>query len=113
MRAWRSLVAYRVVCFEKEVVIAPSVNANLRIVVHRTQSEWSPTSPAAHHLRRQEFLSLRIGSIVLQVLTKLGDTLMQLAKDDIASIASQNLRLRNLRRITDLIGISEHELARF
>src|SRR5947209_20629094 len=38
---------------------------------------------------------------------------MQLAKSHIASIASQNLRLRYPRRIANLIGISEHEFARF
>src|SRR5215813_1326038 len=108
MRTRGSLVPYSIV-LEHEVVVSFRVCSQSGIIVHGTQSKGSATSPASHHLCGQEFLGLCALSICFQILSEVGDALVQLAKNNVASVATQNCRLGNEGCISDFVRIPKYE----
>ena len=80
--------------------------------MHWAQCQRRSATPAAHHLCRQQFFILGTLRVFLQIPAKVGDTLMELAKDDVSSVSSENFRL-GLLNSTHLIGIAQDKLARF
>ena len=104
------LIANSIILLEQEGVVASCVGSECGIVMHRTQSQRSSAAPAAHHLCCQQFLGFGAGGILLEILAERGDTLMKLAKDNIASVAPQDLWLWYRRRIYHFIGIPKYKL---
>src|SRR5262245_20769307 len=66
-------------------------------------------SPAAHHLGGKKFLVHIAGCICLQKLAKVGDTLMELAKDNVRSISPEQFRVSFLYS-SQLIRVTENKL---
>ena len=111
VRAARGLVANRIIFFKEEGVIARRVFTQRGIVVHRTERKRSAAAPTAHHLRGDDLFVHRIGGVRFQILAKFGDSLVQLAKDDIGSIAAQDVRLRNRRAFAHFVGVTQYEFS--
>ena len=55
VRATRCFEPSRIVGFKKKVVVSFRILSERRIIVKRTERERGTTTPAAHHLRRQQF----------------------------------------------------------
>src|SRR5688572_15679772 len=88
------------------------VCAQCRIVVKWTKRERRTATPAAHHLRRHQLLSLWSIRVRLKKSTKFRNALVQLSEDYVRSISSENFG-RGLLSTAHLIGVAEYELAGF
>src|SRR5688572_4761977 len=89
---WR-FHAHRIVFFEEKIIVPFRVLSDLRVVVERAKGERGPATPAAHDFRRGELFVFGIGRIFLDVLSKLGHALMQLSKDYVGAVFTEDLRL--------------------
>src|SRR5437762_1667715 len=103
------LIANRIIVLEQECVVASCVGSECGIVMHWTQGQRSSAAPAAHHLCCQQLLCFDTGRILLEISAERGDALMKFAKDNVASIAPQDLWLWNRRGICHLVGVPEYE----
>ena len=96
VRAERHRIAMRVLLLVVEVVVALQIRAQRRIVFVGRQHERRAASPAAHQLRRHEFLLLGRLAVLAQEVAKRADMLLQAAIGHEAAVAGQDLGLRQL-----------------
>src|SRR5262249_49704316 len=61
---------------------------------------------------RHQFLVVRTRGVRLEIFSERGDPLVEFAKCNVTSIASQNIRLRDCRRNSHLVGVAKHEFPR-
>src|SRR5262245_14932927 len=75
----------------------------------RAQCQWSAASPPPHHLGRHQLLVFGAFRVGLQIAAKLSHALVQLAKDNVCSIAAQDFRHCFLSA-TQLVRITKDEV---
>ena len=90
MGAGRCLVAKRIVFLIEEVIVAPRVGSQRRIVVERAARQGSAAPPAPHHLGRQQFLLTAACGVRLQILAERSHPLIQLPEGEIGAVATED-----------------------
>ena len=111
MRSQRASIPVRIHFLIVEVVVAHGVRTQFRIVVIGGQNEGGTAAPAAHELRREQFLIIRRVGVLVQIVAEQSNVLLQSPVGHVASIAAQDFWLRQIGRPV-LVGIAEDELAR-
>ena len=112
VRAERNGVAVRIHLRVVEVVVALRIGAELRIVLLGRQHQRSAAAPAAHQLRRDQFLLLGCVAVLLQEIAETPDVLLEAPVGEKAAVARQDLGLRQRDRSAVLVGVAEEKLSR-
>jgi hypothetical protein len=110
VRTPRRFETRRVILFKEEIVVTPGIGAKFRIIVNRTERERRAASPASHHLCGKKFLAHFTRRIRFQVFAKVRDSLMELAKNNVRPVSTEQLRF-GLLDASQLIRLAENELA--
>ena len=105
------LQALGVVLLEEEIVVAGRIGSQLGVIPRWAQRQRSAALPAPHHLCRQEVLLVRARRVRRKILAERRDALMQLAKDDVGAVFTQNLGPWHRGQFIPLIRVAEQELA--
>src|SRR5436853_6972764 len=81
--------------------------------MERAQRQRSTASPPPHHLGRDPFLLFGVCRIRLHIPPERRHPLVQLAKNDVTSIAPEHIRLRDGWALTHFIRVTQNEFSGF
>ena len=112
MRSQRASIPVRIHFLIVELVVAHGICTEFRIVALGGQNEGGTAAPAAHELRREQFLIIRRVGVLVQIVAEQSNVLLQSPVGHVASIAAQYFWLRQIGRPV-LVGIAEDELPGF
>jgi hypothetical protein len=94
-----------------EVVVAPRVRAELRVVPRRRERQRCAAVPAPHQLRREQFPLLLGGGVLAQEAVERPDAGLALAQPGERAVPPQHVGPRHRKRHAGLAGVAEDELA--